>query len=487
MKIAFAVSEIVPYSKTGGLADVAAALPHALARLGQDVCVFAPLHAPPGAAPRPELRPVAAVQDVPLELGGGTLRFSLRAADPAGELGAPVFLVDCPALYERREVYTADPDEPLRFALLSRAVFESCRRMAFAPDVLHCNDWHTALIPLMRRTLHAADALFRHSRTLLTIHNIAYQGVFPATTIEALGLAAWAGRFDPRDRAAGRINFLRTGVAEADAVSTVSPTYAREIQGPELGMGLAADLAARADAVVGILNGVDYGTWSPERDEHIPQRYSARDLEGKRENKRRLRERVGLAPGGADAPLAGIVSRLVEQKGLDLCVAVLPEALATTDLELVVLGRGEPRYEEFFETLAQRHAGRVAFRRGHDEDLAHWIEAGCDLFLMPSHYEPCGLNQLFSLRYGTIPLVRKTGGLADSVRPYDPQGDTGTGFVFEKFTADGLRWALGQALATFAHRPRWQRLMQRAMSEDFSWDTQARHYIELYERIAERV
>ena len=482
MKICYAVSEVVPYSKTGGLGDVAGALPHELHRLGQDVRIVAPLHVLPGSATPRELSDVEAVQNVEVPLDGRAYTFSLRAADAEGRRGAPVLLVDCPALFQRPQLYTSAPDEPLRFALLCRAVFESCQRLSWAPDVIHCNDWHTALIPLLRDTVYGWDALFRPTRTLLTIHNLGYQGVFPAATIERLGLGAWAASFDERDRVAGRINLLRTAVRHADAVSTVSPTYAREILGPELGMGLDADLRARPDPVAGILNGVDYAVWSPEADRHLPACYSAADLAGKRENKRALLELLGLDPA-PDAPLAGIVTRLVEQKGLDLCVSVLPDLLEATDLRLVVLGQGQARYEDFFRTLARRDGRRVAFRLGQDETLAHRIEAGSDMFLMPSRYEPCGLNQLFSLRYGTVPVVRKTGGLADSVQPYDPVSDTGTGFVFEHFTPEGLRWALGLALATFGDGPRWRRLVARAMAEDFSWARQARRYVELYERI----
>ena len=483
MKVCYAVSEVVPYSKTGGLGDVAGALPHELHRLGHDVRIVAPLHVVPGGAPPPALSRVEGVQDVEVALDGRTYAFSLRAVDFEARRGAPVLLVDCPALFHRPQLYTSAPDEPLRFGLLCRAVFELCQRLRWAPDVIHCNDWHTALIPLLRDTLYGWDALFRPTSTLLTIHNLGYQGVFPAATIGRLGLGGSAASFDARDREAGRINLLRTGVRHADAVSTVSPTYAREILGPELGMGLDADLRARPDGVAGILNGVDYAIWSPESDPHLPARYSAEQLAGKRENKRRLLEQLGLDPA-LEAPLAGIVTRLVEHKGLDLCVAVLPEVLASTDLRLVVLGQGQPRYEELFETLARRNPRRVAFRRGQDEPLAHRIEAGADIFLMPSRYEPCGLNQLFSLRYGTLPVVRKTGGLADSVLPYDPASDTGTGFVFEHFTPQGLRWALGLALDTFRDGARWRRIVARAMAQDFSWTRQARRYVELYERVA---
>ena len=477
LRIGFAASEITPFAKTGGLADVAAALPLQLHRLGHDVRLFTPLYSTTNRDGRDLVR-VEFAQDVEVKLGWRTYRFSLWTT-PLTDDGPPVFFVDCPDLYRRPQIYTSDADEPQRFALFSRAILETCQRMGWSPDVIHCNDWHTALLPLMRRTVYEWDSLFNTTRTLLTIHNIGYQGVFGADAVEGLGLAEWGHLFDQDDLREGRVNCLRTGLLYADLVSTVSPTYAREIQTDSYGMGLAPLLRTRSERLVGILNGVDYDTWSPDKDAHIPHRYSRKRPGGKKKNKRYVLSELKFS-GDEAAPLLGIISRLAEQKGFDLCVPVLPEILATTNLRIVALGTGETRYEEFFAWLQQRFPGRVVFHRGHNNELAHVIEAGADMLLMPSKYEPCGLNQMFSLRYGTIPIVRRTGGLADTVRLFDPQTGQGTGFVFEDFTPDGLRWAIDLALRAYDDRPTWKRLMANAMAENFSWETQAHHYVEIY-------
>jgi len=483
LRICFAASEVAPFAKTGGLADVAAALPRQLHRLGHDVRVFLPLYA---AIDRRShgLEPVADVGDVAIRVGWRTSRFSLwRGQLPDSE--TPVYFVDCPEAYRRQGYYTSDPDEPWRFALLSSAVVAACQHLGFEPDLFHCNDWHTALLPLLLKTVYAWDRLVAPRPCLLTVHNIGYQGVFPARWVGELGLDAWPHLLDPDDLRAGRVNFLKTGVIHADLLTTVSPTYAHEIRTPQYGMGLEPYLEARRSRLVGILNGVDYDEWSPERDRYIPHRYSRKRLAGKVENKRYLLGQLGLS-GDVKAPLAGIISRLVAQKGFELCVPVLPELLATTDLRLAVLGSGESATEQFFLWLQERFPGRVTFYRGYHDELAHLIEAGADLFLMPSRYEPCGLNQLFSLRYGTIPVVRATGGLADSVQPFDPRSGEGTGFVFEHFTPAGLRWAIDRALATYRDARLWRRLMTNAMARDYSWTRQTERYLELYRWLAAR-
>jgi starch synthase len=477
LKVCFACSEVEPFAKSGGLGDVGAALPRALHRRGHDVRVFFPFH---GVIDRGkhEFVPVDFLQQIPIRLDWRELTFSVWTARlPESDLS--VYLVDCPELFHRPELYTSDADEPRRYAFFSRAVIESCQRMGWGPDLFHCHDWHTALIPLLLRTVYDWDALFHRARTVLTIHNIGYQGLFPAATIDELRLSAWTHLFDRDDLAAGRFNYLRTGLIYADLLTTVSPTYAREIQTADYGMGLDGLLRARRERLVGVLNGVNYDEWSPEKDRHIPHRYSRQRRAGKQKNKRYLVDRLQLE-GRASAPVLGIVSRLVHQKGFDLCFPVLPELLATSDLRLAVLGTGEPRYEEFFQWLERRFPGRAVYHRGYDNELAHLIEAGTDMFLMPSRYEPCGLNQLFSLRYGNIPIVRRTGGLADSVELFDVDRNTGTGFVFDHFTPDALRWALDYALATWRNRPAWRRLMGNAMRQDFSWSTQADRYVELY-------
>jgi len=478
LKIAFAASEASPFAKTGGLADVASALPLHLQRLGHDVRLFLPFYSVVDTQGR-ETTAVDFIQNVEVGLGPRTYTFSARTIRSPGS-DRDVYLIDCPELYDRQAIYTTDDDEAQRFALFSRAVIECCQRMGWGPDVFHCNDWHTAFIPLLLRTIYEWDELFRDSRTLVTIHNLGYQGAFASSKIDELGLGEWRHLFDQEDLRFNRVNTLRTGLIYADAVSTVSPTYSREIQTAESGMGLQDLLRARSSTLVGILNGVDYDEWSPESDSLIPHRFSPNLLDGKTKNKNYLLDSLHLAPTDS-APLIGIVSRLTHQKGLDLCFEVLPELVAREDVRLAVLGRGEQRYEEFFETLQQSSPKKVCFHRGHHEQLAHVIEAASDMLLMPSRYEPCGLNQMFSLKYGTLPIVRRTGGLADTVEPID--GDRGTGFVFEDFTADALRWALGSALQLYRDRERWKRLMLNAMSRDFSWSRQAKLYVQLYERL----
>ncbi|HXV75072.1 MAG TPA: glycogen synthase [Candidatus Polarisedimenticolaceae bacterium] len=481
MRICFPASEVAPFSKTGGLADVSGALPRELARAGHEVRVFTPLYDAIDRG-RHRIVPFDPVRRVAVALGRRTYFFSLATTESPTP-GHRVFLVDCPELFGRGEIYSTAPDEPQRFALFSRAVFESCQRMRWAPEVLHCHDWHTALIPLLRKTVYAwDDAIFGGCRTMLTIHNLGYQGLFGADVVDAVGLGDQRALVDQDDLSHGRFNFLRTGLLHADLVSTVSPTYAREIQTAAYGMGLAPLLRARGDRLVGILNGVDHDEWDPESDPFLPHHFSANNLAGKRLIRRDLLERLRLSDV-ADAPLVAIVSRLVPQKGFDIAFPVLPPLLAGRRIGLVVLGQGDAHYHDFFAGLERRFSGRVVFHQGYSTELAHVIEAAADIFLMPSQYEPCGLNQLFSLRYGTIPLVRRTGGLADSVEHFDGRANSGTGFVFEHYTSDGLAWALEQALATFGDKPRWRRLVVNAMSVDFSWRHQAQRYVETYERL----
>jgi len=331
---------------------------------------------------------------------------------------------------------------------------------------------------LYLKTVYAPVPLFAHSRSVLTIHNIGYQGIIPSAFVGDLNLGAAEAQLDAADFALGVINSLKTGIKFADEVTTVSPTYAREICEAPLGMGMESALRARADRVIGILNGVDYREWDPRHDPYLTAHYSAEDLSGKVINRQRLLEAVhlGIAPY---SPLIGMVTRLAAQKGIDILIDALPTALEERDFGFVVLGSGDERYVTFFESLARRFPGRVVCRLGHDEPMAHLIEAGSDIFLMPSHYEPCGLNQMYSLRYGTIPIVRHTGGLADSVRHFDPATGAGTGCVFKHYDGPAVAWALNTTLDWFKDPQSWRRLMHNAMSEDFSWSRQ----IVMYEQV----
>jgi starch synthase len=478
VRVLFASSEVAPFSKTGGLADVSGALPQALARLGLEVRVVTPLYraireGPWGLARRGEARVASQ--------GSSVERVALwEGALPGG--GPPVWFVDHPGSFDRPGLYGEGgrdyPDNLERFALFCRAVLQWSRTSGWVPDVVHCNDWQTALVPVYLRA--SGDRLWDPVASVLTIHNLAYQGLFPAEKFALLGLPE--DLFTPRYLEFwGRVNLLKGGLVFADILNTVSETYAREIQSPEFGCGLEGVLRERAQDLHGILNGVDYSVWDPRHDPHIPARYGPEDLSGKATCKAALQREVGLReePG---VPLFGMVSRLVEQKGVDLvagCVDRFPQAGA----QLVLLGTGEPEYEALLREAGERHPGWVAVRIGFDERLAHWIEAGCDAFLMPSRYEPSGLNQLYSLRYGTVPVVRKTGGLADSVVDATPEAlarGQATGFVFEEYSPEAFWRAVDRALLAYRDPETWRRLVQAGMAADFSWDRAARRYVDLY-------
>jgi starch synthase len=480
LKICLVSSEVAPLAKTGGLADVVAALGAELARRGHEVRVFMPLYRRLREAGRP-LEPAPGMSNLSVSMGPHSGRISVFDTT-IERTGLKVSCIDCPELYDREGIYTADEDEHLRFALLARASLTACQATAWAPDIVHCNDWHAGLLPLYLKLLSSWEDLFSRTRTVLTIHNIGYQGVVGSEAIHELGLDDATHLLHQEDLAAGRINFLKTGLLYADAITTVSETYAREIRTEDLGMGLDGLLRQRADRLTGIVNGVDYGEWSPELDTFIPANYSATDLSGKLENKRALLESLGLEAGDR-VPVFGIVSRLVYQKGFELLFEPLAEMLSMRDVRVAVLGSGETETEEAFAALQRRFPGRMCFYRGYDNALAHLIEAGSDAFLMPSLYEPCGLNQMYSLRYGTIPIVRRTGGLADTVRLFERGTGEGTGILFEQFDADAVRWALGYALELWADRPAWERMQSNAMAEDFSWERQTGSYEALYHRL----
>jgi starch synthase len=485
LRVCQVAAEVTPFAKTGGLGDVVAGLSRFLGRDGHDVRIFLPWYGQLAVQPdtQPEKYvPVDFIRDVPLRIGSRHFTFTARTAKLPGS-AVDVYFIDCPALYGTPGIYQGDRVDWLRFAFLTRAAFECAQRMAWAPDVVHCHDWHTALAPLFLKTLYSWDRLFDATRTVLTLHNVAYQGRVDRSLVPELDLAPYLHWLDGARLAAGELNFLSTGLLHADAITAVSRTFAREIQTPEQGFGVDGLLRARANRLLGIVNGVDYDDWDPATDRHLPHPYSATDLRGKAEMKRALLAGVGLEEETA-APVLGIVSRLTAQKGFDLCFGVLPELLAHADVRLVALGSGESQYETFFEELKRSFPGKASFYRGYNEPLAHWIEAGADLFLMPSRFEPCGLNQMYSLRYGTPPVVRRTGGLADTVEPWNPWTGSGTGFLFDDLHPDAFAWALRNALVAFEDREGWAKLMQNGMARNFSWDVQGREYVELYRRFS---
>jgi starch synthase len=479
MRVLFVASEIAPWVKTGGLGDVAAALPPALARLGADVRLLVPRY-PALREAFPDARPLLRLPS----FGGALPPCELfLAAAP----GAPLLLLDCPPLFDRpgNPYLGADGrdwfDNHLRFGLLSRVaarLASSASPLAWRPDILHCNDWQTALGPYYLRFYEPGGAA-----TLITIHNLAFQGVFAPQRLDDLALTGRDWHIDGVEYY-GQLSFLKAGVRHADWITTVSPTYAREIQSEAGGMGLGGLLSARAGQLTGILNGIDAELWNPATDAYLPAHYERAQMSGKALCKRALQRELQLTERD-DCPLFGVVSRLTWQKGLDL-VAAIGDDLVALPAQLAVLGSGEKALEEAFCALAARHPGMVAARIGYDEALAHRIEAGADCFLMPSRFEPCGLNQMYSMAYGTPPLVRATGGLADTVidcRPETLANGTATGFVCAAETPEALLDALRRAHACWLDKALWRRLQENGMARDFGWTAPAGQYLELYRRL----
>ena len=471
-------SEARPFSKTGGLADVLGALPPALQRLGWDATVVLPRYRGVSAGSLVETFPVTV---------GGYMRDAGFYEAPLAD-GAHAVLVDCPDLYDRPGLYTVDntdyPDNARRFAFLVRAALEFAARRGTGPSVVHAHDWQAALAPVYLRSIYASHPVLGGTPSVFTIHNLAYQGNFEADWLPRLDLG-WDQFAVDRLEFYGRVSFLKGAINDARIVTTVSRRYAEEIQTPAFGVGFDGILRARAANLVGILNGIDVSEWDPARDPFLPKPYRAADLSGKRDAKVALLGRYGLPADEAAVkrPLIGMVSRMVDQKGFDLIAATL-EDLALLDAAFVVLGTGDPRYQDMWRSFAARHPERIGARIGFDESLAHLIEAGADIFLMPSRFEPCGLNQMYSMRYGTLPVVHGVGGLADTVVDYSPGNTQSTGFVMADYTPAGLLGALNRAIAVYADRRQWQTLQSAGMQQDFSWDRSAREYVKIYERLA---
>jgi len=469
IKVLMVASEAAPFAKTGGLADVVGSLPAALRGFGCEVAVLIPRYR------GIDLSAARRVYDyLPVWLGGSVHEASLYQIDDAG---VAYYFLEVPSLYDRDGYYgdaAGDyPDNAVRFAVLSRAALAVARRV-FRPRILHCHDWQTGLIPVYLRTVFAYDPTFIGMRTLYTIHNLGYQGLFPPTALPQIGLDRRVFNIDGLEFF-GKVSFMKGGINFGDALSTVSCRYAAEIQTEEYGFGLDGALCARASALHGILNGVDYSRWNPETDLYLAAHYSADALGGKRVCKRDLVKQFKLPPAAMDRPLLGVVSRLTSQKGTELILEIAAE-LAADNLYLVVLGSGDADYEAGLREAAAAHPEHIAVRIGYDEALAHKIEAGADIFLMPSQYEPSGLNQMYSLRYGTVPVVRATGGLDDTI-------EDGTGFKFEDYSAQALLAAVSAASSAFQDRKGWEAMMRSGMRKDYSWRVSASEYAALYQRL----
>jgi starch synthase len=477
MHIAFAASECVPFSKTGGLADVVGALPKALAAAGHQVSVYLPRYRQ---TKLPDPQTVVRSITIPFDD-----HYRFCSIISGGNLGGiRYYFVEYPAYFDREAIYGGAagdyPDNAERFALFSRAVLEATKILG-VPHIFHCHDWQTALIPVLLHTQYATDPAFRDVATVFTIHNIGYQGLFSPDTLPLLTLP-WDLFTISKMEFFGQVNFLKGALIYADFVTTVSRKYAQEIQTTEFGFGLDGVLHDRASTVAGILNGVDYDEWSPQADKFTIAKYSPEDLSGKAKCKQDLLNSFGMAGADPKLPVIGIISRFASQKGFDL-IAQIVDRLVREDLLMIGIGSGDKKYEEMFLRLNKQYPKKIAVKIAYDNALAHKIEAGSDMFLMPSQYEPCGLNQIYSLKYGTVPIVRATGGLDDTIESWDARTGKGTGFKFSEFSGEVLLLTIKNALLAFRDQSSWQTLMRNGMKKDFSWDASAKEYIRIYERV----
>jgi len=476
---------MTPIAKVGGLGDVTASLTAELRKRGHDVRVVLPRYASIDAGAHPSW-PVSGLDPMPVPLGHRTVQARVSASEPAGT--PSIYYIGNDAYFGRKGIYDDPdtregyPDSAERFVFFQRAALEALRLVGFRPDVVHCHDQHTALIPAYFKRPLAADPFFTGVGTVYTIHNLGYQGIYPPETMELTGFPQ--DLFHPMSpfEFFGKLNFMKTGIQHADIVTTVSPTYAREICDAEMGCGLEGVLRDKGSALVGILNGIDPEAWNPATDPHLSSHYSRSDIDGKSACREELLRHMSLPPVKG-AMLIGIVTRLAEQKGLDLIAAAM-ERLMRLDVQVAVLGTGQEKFHRMLSEASARWPARLTVKFGFSEKLAHLIEAGADAFLMPSRYEPCGLNQMYSLRYGTVPIVRATGGLADTVVDADREKRRGNGFSFADYDAEAMLDAITRAIRAFKDRPRWRRVVEAGMDGDFSWAVSASAYEEVYQRAA---
>ncbi|MDD2714314.1 MAG: glycogen synthase GlgA [Candidatus Wallbacteria bacterium] len=480
LKVLLAASEASPFAKTGGLADVAGSLPAALSKLGVDCRLIIPKYKSVY-----NMRPnTSKVGEFSVNLAGNVYLGEVEEAK-IPKTQASVYFIKNDRFFFRDELYQVKgrdyDDNASRFIFFSRAVLEVMKIIQFKPDIIFANDWQTGLIPAyLKSPLYSDDVFYHGIKTVFSIHNLAYQGIFWHLDMPLTGLG-WDYFTPEKIEFYGKINLLKAGIVFADQITTVSPTYAREIQTQEMGCGLEGLLAERSNDLVGIVNGIDYETWNPENDKLIQKTYnSGKSAAGKAKNKLSLLEMFGLPID--DRPLIGIVSRLDEQKGIDLLHNALSEIMGQ-QVKLVILGKGKPEYEEFLAAAAAKHPDKLGVRIEFNEKIAHQIQAGADIFLMPSKVEPCGLNQLYALRYGTIPVVRKTGGLSDTIIDFDPADGSGNGFVFEEYNPLSMIRAIKRVCETYRAPKLWKKLVNNAMEADFSWNSSAQKYKELFEKV----
>ena len=480
MKVAFVSSEAVPYAKTGGLADVAGALPKALEKLGSEVKLFIPKYYSIDES-KFGLNYDWSLGEIPIKISN-RIRSVHVYKSLLPESSIEVNFIDCPHYFHRDQIYTDGFDEDERFILFSRGVIETLQREKWTPDIIHCNDWPTGLLPMYLKENYAWDNLFKNTASIFTIHNIGYQGRFSKETLKHAEIRSEL--FYPQSPIEfdGDVSFMKAGIKFSDIVNTVSKTYAKEILTPEYGEGMEGVLLEKENDLYGILNGVDYGVWDPEVDKFLPYQYSLNNLENKKRNKEHLLSRFNVK-FDEKIPLIGIVSRMTRQKGFDIFEEVLQE-LMKLETQWIILGSGEDKYEEMFRKLQTSNPEKVAVYIGFNNELSHLVEAGSDIFLMPSHYEPCGLNQIYSLKYGTIPVVRKTGGLADTVKDrdefYSNGEEKGNGFSFNKYDGYSFLKTVQRAIGLFNNKSIWNKIQLNGMNEIFSWETSARKYLDIY-------
>ncbi|HZW39831.1 MAG TPA: glycogen synthase GlgA [Ignavibacteriaceae bacterium] len=488
LKILFVTSEVVPFVKTGGLADVSSALPQMLSELGHEVRIVVPKYGAVDSR-KFKIHEVVRLKDIPVKIGDKEVTYSLKSCFlPGQKVRVQIYFLDHQEYFGSRNSLYVDqttgqdyPDNDERFILLSRAVFELISRLGWIPDIIHCNDWQTGLIPAYLKTVFNDVEIFQQFKTLFTVHNLLYQGIFPKSSFKKTGLPEELNS-EKGIEIYGKINFLKAGLMFADVINTVSETYANEIRtDEELGGGLKQVLSKRKNDLYGILNGIDTRVWNPEVDKIIPHKYSSKDLTGKIENKKVLTEKFRLNYN-ENVPVIGLISHLFDVKGFDLITEIFPD-LMKLNVQVILLGTGDRKYHNFFEKQSQKFSEKFSCYLGFNDELAHLIEAGADLFLMPSRFEPCGLNQLYSLNYGTVPLVRETGGLADTVVKYSEKTGEGNGFSFKPYESAALLKELNRALRIFEDKKVWTKIMKNGMRLDLSWTNSAKKYIDLYKTI----
>jgi starch synthase len=485
IQVLFISSEVEPFAKTGGLADVSSALPHTIYNLGQEVRIMLPRYGTIKNSPS-KLHDMIRLQGLDVPVGDTVLKANVKSSFILGTFTkVQVYLLDNLDLYGRSGIYVnpdtkkAYPDNDVRFIFFCRGILEMLKKMGWQPDIIHCNDWHTALLPVYLKTLYKDDKFYKKTKTVLTIHNLAYQGEFPKSTFAKTCLPP---ELEADLTHNGKINFLKGGLLHADMLTAVSAKYAEEIRTTEeYGCGLQDILEKRKRNLFGITNGIDPEKWNPATDELIPTQFDFKSIDNKVDNKIALLEKMKL-PYNEKTPVIGIISRLADQKGFDLIGEVLDQ-LMKLNLQFVVLGVGEKKYHTLFEKAAKKYPTKFAVALRFDHQLSHWIEAGSDMFLMTSRFEPCGLNQFYSMKYGTVPIVRSTGGLAETVEQIDPAKGTGTGFKFEKYDSKEMLATVKLALQVFANQDVWLKIMKNGMSKDFSWEASAKKYIQLYKKL----